>query len=196
MNGETRITSLKSDRFSTRALLTFVVLGALGAIIVHVSRILGVALQATVPWLAFPAPVPWFLGILIAALLIQRSGAALLTSIVTTVAGFGALALCAGIVIELTFFITRRLRSQTQPTWPPARSQFWLWWAILACAIVSLMSFGFMFFYQEFLLLDPSIKLLALIIRVGLGVLYGWGAWVMTIGLLRANVNPQRIVVA
>ncbi len=181
-----------SGRFSSRALLACVVLGALGAVIVHLSRILGLALQATVPWLSFPAPVPWFLGILVAPLLTQRAGAALLTSIVTTVAGFGALALCAGVVIDLTFMSTQRIRAHG---WPPARSPFWLWWAIFASLLVSAMSFGFMFLYQEFFLLDTGLKIAALAIRIVLGVFYAWLAWFITLGLLRAGVNPQRITV-
>jgi hypothetical protein len=43
-----------------------VVLGALGAVIIHAARLLGLILQGTIPWLSFPAPLPWFLGILIA----------------------------------------------------------------------------------------------------------------------------------
>ncbi|MGO1770146.1 MAG: hypothetical protein ACTHZX_09355, partial [Microbacterium sp.] len=106
MSGNGPTTGAGRSRLTSRALLACVILGALGAVIVHASRVLGVALQAGVPWLSFPAPLPWFLGILIAPLLVRRVGAALLTSIVTTVAGFGALALCGGIVVELLFVAT------------------------------------------------------------------------------------------
>lgn len=183
-------------KFSTRALLACVVLGAFGAVLVHAARIVGVALQGSVPWLSFPAPLPWFLGILIAALLVQRAGAALLTSVVTAIIGFGALALCAGIVIELAWLGARWLRGRSDAGLPPLRSRFWLWWSILAGVLVSLMSFGFMFLYQEFLLLDGGVKLLALVTRVGLGVLYAWLAWIIAVGLVRAGVNPQRIALA
>lgn len=181
-----------TGRFSTRVLLACVVLGALGAVIVHASRLLGVALQGTVPWLSFPAPLPWFLGILIAPLLTQRVGSALLTSVVTAVAGFGGLALCAGIVIEAAFVATRLLRGRSR-AWPSPRSAYWLGWAILAAVLASLLSFGFMFLYQEFLLLEGGVKLLALAVRIVIGVVYAWLAWAITIGLLRAGVNPGRI---
>lgn len=190
------VRSAKKSTFTTRALLACVVLGALGAVLVHASRILGVAFQATIPWLSFPAPLPWFLGILVAPLLIQRSGAALLTSLVSSVIGFGALALCAGIVIELAFFALRWLRHGQGDGFPSARSTFWLWWALLSSTLVSLMSFGFMFLYQEFLLLEPGIKTLAVAIRVVLGAVYAWLAWIIARGLLQAGVNPQRIAVA
>jgi cation transporter-like permease len=55
------------------------------------------------------------------------------------------------------------------------------------------MSFGFMFLYREFQLLDDDVKLLALVVRVGLGLVYGWLAWLAARGLLRAGVDPQRI---
>jgi cation transporter-like permease len=169
-----------------------VVLGALGAVIIHAARLLGLILQGTIPWLSFPAPLPWFLGILIAPLLTQRVGSALLTSLVTAVIGFGGLALCAGIVVELTFLAARTLRGRNQ-TWPPPRSPRWLVWTIVAAVLVSLMSFGFMFLYQEFLLLDADIKLLALAMRVALGVAYAWLAWAIANGLLRAGVDPARV---
>jgi cation transporter-like permease len=63
----------------------------------------------------------------------------------------------------------------------------------VAAVLVSLMSFGFMFLYQEFLLLDADIKLLALAMRVALGVAYAWLAWAIANGLLRAGVDPARV---
>jgi ABC-type thiamin/hydroxymethylpyrimidine transport system permease subunit len=177
-------------RFSSRALLACVVLGA---VITILARVVGVALQATVPWLSFPAPVPWFLGILIAPLLIRRPGAALLTSAVTAVASFGGLALCAGVVVEAVFLVTLRVRTRGGRGLPPTQSRTWLAWALLTAALVSAMSFGFMFLYREFQLLDDDVKLLALVVRVGLGLVYGWLAWLAARGLLRAGVDPQRI---
>ncbi|MGO1852756.1 MAG: hypothetical protein ACTH0V_05035 [Microbacteriaceae bacterium] len=186
-------TTTKRNRFSSRALLACVVLGALGAVITILSRVIGVALQGTVPWLSFPAPVPWFLGILIAPILIRRAGAALLTSVVTAVASFGGLALCAGIVVEAAFLVTRWVRSRGEREWPAPRSRWWLSWSLLAALLVSIMSFGFMFLYQEFVLLDGGIKILAFAVRIGLGLVYGWLAWLVVNGLIRAGVNPQRI---
>jgi hypothetical protein len=180
-------------RLSTRMLLACVVLGALGAAVVHAARILGLLLQGTLPWLSFPAPLPWFLGILIAPLLTQRAGTALLTSLVTAVAGFGGLALCAGIVIEASFLLTRALGGRGTALPPPA-SRRWIGWAILAATLVSLMGFGFMFLYQEFLLLDEAVKLLALAVRLVLGVLYAWVAWALTGSVLRAGVDPARLL--
>lgn len=183
-------------KFTTRALLACVVLGALGAVLALSSRFLSLTLQGTVPWLAFPAPLPWFLSILVAALLIQRTGAALLTSIITTVLSFGALSLCAGIVVELAFLAVRRVQRRDDAGLPPTRSRFLLWWTFITATLVSLMSYGFMFLYQEFLLLDSGVKLLAFAIRTSLGLLYAWLAWLVAIGLLRAGVNPQRIALA
>lgn len=189
---ETPDTTRKPRKFPTRILLTCVVLGAFSAVIIHIARPLGLALQATVPWLAFPAPLPWFLGILIAPLLTQRVGTALITSIVATIAGFGSLALGAGIIVEAIFIATRQIKGHERE-WPTAKKPYWLGWALLAATVTSIFSFALMFMYQEFQHLDTNLKLLALAVRILLGALYAWLAWATTKGLLRAGINPSRI---
>lgn len=181
-------------RFTTRAILACVVLGGLGAVLIHASRLLGLVLQGTLPWLAFPAPLPWVLGILIAPLLTQRVGAALLTSAVTAIIGFGGLALCAGVVVEAGFQLARWVRGRSGTlTWPPVSAPYWLIWALILSGLTGIMNFGFMFLFKEFLLLDPEVKLLALGVRVVLGVLYGWLSWLIARALLASGVNPQRV---
>ena len=63
--------------------------GAFAALIVALTRPLSLALAAAVPWLAYPAPLPWFMPVIMAVLLLRLPGAALVTGVIAAVAGRG-----------------------------------------------------------------------------------------------------------
>lgn len=173
---------------TTRSLMACVVLGAFTALLVHAARWIGLAVQATVPWLAFPAPVPWFLGIIVAALLIPRAGAALITSVIGAVAGFGWTALVAGILIEAVFWIVRRSR-RGEPALVLSRRDILA--ALITGLLLGLMNVAFMFVYQEFRLMDDGVKVLAVAARLVLGVLYALLAIWITRLMVRAGIDPE-----
>lgn len=163
--------------FTTRTLLVCVVLGAFSGVLAIASRVLGLALQTALPWLSFPAPLPWFLGVLVAGLLVRRPGAALLASVVGAIVAFGALVVCGGIVVELVLLALRRLPRLAA--------------ALAVGAGVGLMSFGFMYLYPEFRLLPAELHLLGLAVRIVLCVGYGWFAWWLAVRLARAGFGPD-----
>lgn len=178
--------------FSTRALLVCVVLGAFTAAFVHLSRILGVLFWSIAPWLGAPAPVvPWYLMILVAALLVPRFGSALITGIVGAIVGVGTMALLAALVIELVFWLSRVTQRRRSGRVAEVGDRSGLWWSIVAGIAAGVMSYGFMFTVKEFLLLPGDLMLLALVIRILTGALFGWLAYVIVRGLLRAGFDPD-----
>ena len=185
------------SRLTTRSLLACAVLGAFTAVLIHLSRFLGLALAAGAPWLSFPAPLPWFLVIIAAALLVQRSGAALLTSFIGAVIGVGALSLCGGIVVEIVFLVARKLGAAPARVTAAERARLprsSLVIALISGVLVAAMMFGFMFLYKEFLLIPAELKIAAAAVRVALGLVYGWLAYVLVNALLRVGVDPQGVV--
>ena len=179
--------------FTTRSLLVCVVLGAFTAAFVHLSRILGVLFWSIAPWLGAPAPVvPWYLMIIVAALLIPRFGSALITGIVGAVVGVGTMALLAALVIEAVFALARwgRRRRNAEPA--PVGDRSGLWWGIIAGVLAGVMSYGFMFTVREFRLLDGALMVVALLIRIVSGAVFGWLAYLIVQGLLRAGFDPTR----
>lgn len=179
--------------FSTRTLLICVVLGAFTAAFVHLSRILGVLFWSVAPWLGAPAPVvPWFLMLIVAAILVPRFGSALIAGVIGAVVGVGTMALFAAIVIELVFLLGRWLvRRRHEGTLPAIGDRTWLWWGMLAGVAAGVMSYGFMFTVREFLVLPGELMLAALGVRIVTGAIFGWLAWLIVKGLLRAGFEPD-----
>lgn len=176
--------------FSTRSLLVCVVLGAFTAVLVHLSRILGVLFWSVAPWIGAPAPViPWFLTIIMASLLIPRFGSALITSIIGTIAGVGAMALLAGIVTEIVFAIARATQRRRLGLVEDPGARSGLPWAVLAGVLAGVMSYGFMFQVAEFRVLSGELMLIALAIRVVTGAVWGFLAYLIVRGLLRAGLK-------
>lgn len=183
-------TPTTKPRFTTRALLLCVVLGAFTAAILHLARIVGMLLLATAPWLGSPsALIPWFVMILVAAILVPRAGAALLTSLIGTIAGVGTMSLMAGIVIELVFLIARAIRRR-RGTEPEVGDRRDLWISIVAAVLVGAMSFAMLFAIKEFQALTPSLMSLGIVVRIVAGIAYGALAYAIVRGLLRAGFDP------
>lgn len=181
----------RSQKFNTRSLLVCVVLGAFTGAFVHLSRVLGVMFWTTAPWLGAPAPiVPWYLMIIVAALLVPRFGSALITGFIGAVVGVGTMALLAAIVIEAVFglFRAQARRSGAEVAVGARRT---LWWAVTAGIAAGVMSYGFMFTVQEFRVLDAGLMLVALAVRIVTGALFGWLAWLITRGLLKAGFTVE-----
>lgn len=162
--------------FTTRTLLICAALAVITAILAQLARVLGVTLQAVVPWLAFPAPVPWFLGILIAVALFRRPGIATVTAFIGMIASAGGLVLVGGIIVELVFLAGRYRR------WDP-------WRFYLAAALIALVNFGFMYLYGLFTALPIGLQLLALAIRLALYLGYTWLALWVTARLEQAGIR-------
>ncbi|SJN47031.1 hypothetical protein FM104_15585 [Microbacterium esteraromaticum] len=151
-------------------------LAVVAGVIAQLSRVLGVAIQAIVPWLSFPAPLPWFLGIMVAVALFRRPGVALITGFLGMVASAGGLVLVGGIIIELVFLTGRYRR------WSPARYY-------LAAGLIAVVNFGFMYLYADFTTLPILVQILAFLIRLGLYLGYAWLALWTTAQLERAGIH-------
>lgn len=162
--------------FSTRTLLVCAALAVVAGVIAQLSRVLGVAIQAIVPWLSFPAPLPWFLGIMVAVALFRRPGVALITGFLGMVASAGGLVLVGGIIIELVFLTGRYRR------WSPPRYY-------LAAGLIAVVNFGFMYLYADFATLPILVQILAFLIRLGLYLGYAWLALWTTAQLERAGIH-------
>lgn len=162
--------------FSTRTLLVCAALAVVAGVIAQLSRVLGVAIQAIVPWLSFPAPLPWFLGIMVAVALFRRPGVALITGFLGMVASAGGLVLVGGIIIELVFLTGRYRR------WSPPRYY-------LAAGLIAVVNFGFMYLYADFATLPILVQILAFLIRLGLYLGYAWLALWTTAQLKRAGIH-------
>lgn len=177
-------------RFTTRSLLLCVVLGAFTAAILHLARIVGMMLLATAPWLGSPsALIPWFVMILVAALLVPRAGAALLTSVIGTLAGVGTMSLMAGIVIELVFISARAIQRRRGGI-AEVGDRSGLWVSIVAAVLVGAMSFGMLFAIKEFQALTPALMSLGIVVRIVAGLAYGALAYGIVRGLLGAGFDP------
>lgn len=163
---------------TARPLMMCVVLGAFTALIVLGTRVLSLAIAAALPWLAYPAPTPWFLAIIMAPMLVRLPGAALVTGVVGLVGG-GGMGLFAALIVELMVLPMRR-------HWRLTRM-----WAVTAGILIGCMTFGFMFVVPEFNAISPSLKLLALAVRVATGALYGWLAWSLARALVRAGIGER-----
>lgn len=164
---------------STRTLLVCAALGVVCGIFAQLSRVLGLVIQATVPWLSFPAPLPWFLGAMIAAALFRRPGVAIMTSFVGMIVSVGGPVLTGGLIIELVFLITRYRK------WNP--SLFFI-----AAALIAVMNFGFMYLYADFTTLPPVVQAVAFVVRLLVYLAYAWLALWLTTQLERAGIATGR----
>ena len=84
---------------TARPLMMCVVLGAFAILIIVVTRTMSLAIGVALPWLSYPVPLPWYMPVIMAPLLVRRQGAALVTGLLAAVAG--GMALLAALVIEL-----------------------------------------------------------------------------------------------
>lgn len=180
---------MPTDRLTTRSLMACVVLGAFCAVLVHATRLITISIQSALPWLAYPAPVPYFIGIIMASLLIRRTGVALLTGLIGAIGGFGAMALLAGIAIELVFVLGRRLLLVTADSPLLNRSAFI--WACIAGIAGGLSLASGVLFFKEVLALPSHLLLTGLAIKVTLGLVYGIIAYYLVHALFGIGINPQ-----
>ncbi|MEZ2189344.1 ECF transporter S component [Corynebacterium sp. CCM 9204] len=177
---------LRLPSLTTRALIVCCVLGAASGLIIQVVRPIGWMLRATVPWLAFPTPFPWMLPMITAALLLRRPGVATVTSVVAGIVGFNPFSPISGLIIDAVLAPwTMRGNRDT--------SSGWLLAAMLASAAVGAVNWISMFFYREFLLLDTIWIIMAGVVRIGLGLIYGWLAWLLARKLVSAGFDLRGI---
>ena len=172
----TGTTGRRPTLLTARPLMMCVVLGAFTALIVMGTRLLSLAIAATVPWLAYPAPTPWFLAVIMAPLLVRLPGAALVTGVIGLVGG-GGMGVFAALIVE----------AMALPFW--RKERFSPLWAVTAGVLIGIMTFGFMFVVPEFTAIPLELKMLALAVRVLTGALYGWIAWVLVGALNRAGIG-------
>ncbi|MDO5729669.1 MAG: hypothetical protein Q4P71_08610 [Actinomycetaceae bacterium] len=177
------------NRLTTRSLMACVVLGAFSAVLVHATRLVTLSIQTTLPWLAYPAPVPYFIGIIMAPLLIRRTGVALLTGLIAAIGGFGAMALLAGIAIELVYILGRRALPVTDDG--PLLNRRALAWSAIAGIAGGLSLASGVLFFKEVLALPPHLLLTGLAIKVGLGLVYGVISYYLVQALFSIGINPQ-----
>ena len=142
------------------------------------TRPLSLALAAAVPWLAYPAPLPWFMPVIMAVLLLRLPGAALVTGVIVAVAG-GGMVLLAAVIAEAALLAGGRGRRPG------------VVWAIVVGMLIGVMTFAFMFVIPEFSAIDPGLKLLALGVRIVAGVVYGWLAVLLVERLRRAGIGRR-----
>lgn len=171
--------SRRPHLLTARPLMMCVVLGAFTALIVAVTRLLSLAIGASIPWLAYPSPTPWFLPVIMAPLLVRRSGAAAITGLIGAVGG-GGMAFLAALVVEASVLPFRQGRRLQLP------------WAVTAGVLIGFMTFGFMFIIPEFNAISPGLKALALGVRVVTGIGYGWLAWLLVRSLNRAGIGERQ----
>ncbi|MGB4779568.1 hypothetical protein [Microbacterium sp.] len=177
--------------FTTRSLLICVVLGAATIALVHLARVVGVLFFGIAPWLGRPsALIPYFVLLIVAAILVPHAGSALLASLVATVGGVGTMALMAGLMVEIAFLIARAVQRRRRGELAPPDDRSWLWWSIVAGWLVGLNSFALLFTFQEFLALPAGLMLAGLGVRLAAGLVYGWLGWLIVRGLLRAGFDP------
>lgn len=171
---------------TTRALIVCCVLGAASGLIIQIARPVGWVLKVTVPWLAFPTPFPWMLPMITAALLLRRPGVATITSVVAGIVGFNPFSPISGLIIDavLAPWTMRGNRDS---------SGGWLLAAVLASMAVGAVNWISMFFYREFLLLDTVWIVMAGVVRIGLGAVYGWLAWLLAERLIGAGFDLRGI---
>ncbi|MBI8988513.1 ATP-binding cassette domain-containing protein [Corynebacterium meridianum] len=171
---------------TTRALIVCCVLGAASGLLIQIARPVGWVLKVTVPWLAFPTPFPWMLPMITAALLLRRPGVATITSVVAGIVGFNPFSPISGLIIDavLAPWTLRRNRDS---------SGGWLLAAVLASMAVGTVNWISMFFYREFLLLDTVWIVMAGVVRIGLGAVYGWLAWLLAERLVNAGFDLRGI---
>lgn len=172
--------SRRPGLLTARPLMMCVVLGAFTALIVALTRMLSLAVGASIPWLAYPAPTPWFLPVIMAPLLVRRSGAAAITGLIGAVGG-GGMALLAALVVEAFVLPFRQGWRLKLP------------WAMTAGVLIGFMTFGFMFIIPEFTAISSNLKALALAVRVVTGMGYGWLAWILVRSLNRAGVGERPV---
>lgn len=180
---------MAKDRLTTRSLMACVVLGAFSAVLVHATRLITLSIQTTLPWLAYPAPVPYFIGIIMAPLLIRRTGVALLTGLIAAIGGFGAMAFLAGIAIELVYVLGRRALSVTDDS-PLLDRRAFAWSCVAGIAGGLSLASGVLFF-KEVLALPPHLLLTGLAIKLILGLVYGIISYYLVQALFSIGINPQ-----
>lgn len=161
---------------TARPLMICVVLGALAVGIVAITRVVTIAITASLPWLSFPAPLPWFVPVIMATLLVRRSGAALIIGFIGLVGG-GGMVFIAAVIVELFALPFRS-------TW-----RLNVWWAMAAGVAVGIMSFGFMFMFPEFTSLPAKLIITALVVRIATGAAYGALAFYLARKLQELNIG-------
>ncbi len=161
---------------SARPLMMCVVLGAFAVAITWIAKLVNVAIMGSVPWLSFPPPIPFFVPVIMAPIMVKRRWAAMLTAVIAAVIG-GGMQLAAGILVELA-------------TWLGAKNwRFSAKWAITTGAAFGAVAFGIMFVFPEFRAVAPGLKVAALVIKVVVFGLYGWLALVLVHALERAGIR-------
>lgn len=184
----------KKKKITTRSLMTCVVLGAASAVFVWLAIALNTLLVGSVPWLAYPAPTPMFWGTIAAVLLIRRGGMATLTGFIAALIGFGATALAAGLFVELTFFLGRRLLIVKDRA---IFNSSTLTWAMCAGGSAGL-SIGLTILMMSAArdALPFHLIVLGIVVKIVLGVLYGAISHFIARKIFEAGVNPQGLRVS
>ncbi|APT84407.1 hypothetical protein CAQU_04220 [Corynebacterium aquilae DSM 44791] len=166
-----------------------VVLAAASAVFVWLAIVLNSVLSGTIPWLAYPAPTPFFWGSIAAVLLIRRPGVATLTGFATALIGFGATALFAALFIELVAFLGKNLLRQTDKE---LFGRPVLMWSLIAGATAGL-SQGLSLFMVSTAreTLDLNLILVGIAIKIALGVVYGALSFLVARKIFHSGVDPQ-----
>lgn len=162
---------------SARPLMTCVVLGAFSAVLIWITKWMTISVTAAIPWISFPAPLPFWVPILVAPLLLKRQWVALITAVIAAVLSAGAMAIFVAICIEIVVFLRRN------------RDQLSVGWVLSNGVLIGLMTFGFMFLFPEFSQLPLTYILLACVIRLVTNVVYAYLAWLAARALQRAGIG-------
>lgn len=180
------------QRLTTRSLMACAVLGAASAVFVWLSIALNSLMSASVPWLAYPAPVPIFFGAIVAVLLIRKPGVASLTGFVAALVGFGAMALLAGLFVELAAFVGSGLLSGRHDLFGSRT----LAWAALAGGMGGLSQGMGIFMVAAAREATPlHLILLGMLVKVIVGIAYGLISHAIARAVFHSGVNPQAITV-
>lgn len=162
---------------SARPLMICVVLGAFSAILIWITKWMTITVTAAIPWLSFPAPLPFWVPILVAPLLLKRQWVALITAVIAAVLSAGAMAVFVALCIEVMVFLRKN------------RQALSVGWVLLNGVVIGLMTFGFMFLFPEFSQLPMPLILLALAIRLVTNVVYAYLAWIVARALQGVGIG-------
>lgn len=181
-----------NKRLTTRSLMACAVFGATSAVFVWLAIFLNPVMSGTLPWLAFPAPTPFFIGSLLSVLVIRKAGVATLAGAITTIIGYGAMALLAGLFVELVAFLGKRLLVPVKGNFYTARTFIWalLGGAAGGAGIAS----GIFMVAAARESLSWELLLLGSVIKILIGMIYGTiGYWIART-IFAAGTNPQGLV--